>query len=48
MLLVMLRGKVIKRFSIANMKKDMTFTELEAFLNDWFEYDKIKWVKPVL
>lgn len=48
MLVLYYKGKLVIRLSISVMKQSLTMIELEAFLRNWFEFDKIKWQMPEL
>lgn len=46
MLVLYKDGRVVTRFAVASLKKDLTFSEFEAFLRKWFDFDKIRWARP--
>ena len=48
MLILYYRGKLVTRLPISVMKKTLKMTELEAFLKNWFEFDKVIWQMPEL
>lgn len=48
MLILLFKGKVVTRLPISAMKKNLKMTELEAFLRNWFEFDKVIWQMPEL
>ena len=48
MLILYYKGRLVTRFPINIMKKELKMTELEAFLRRWFEFDKVIWQMPEL
>ena len=48
MLVLYYKGRLVTRLPISVMKKELTMTELEAFLRRWFTFDKIVWQMPEL
>lgn len=46
MLVLYKDGRIVKRFAVACLDKDLTFSEFEDFLRKWFEFDSVKWVRP--